>query len=141
MFLGDFQHTLDDKGRVILPSRFRERLAAGLVLTRGYDRCIEVWTRAAYERRVEELRKHPREDRRARMQMRMFTSSASDQAADAQGRIVVPAPLREYAGLDRDLAVIGADDHVEIWDRTTWDEYLTANEDEFAATGEALGGG
>jgi MraZ protein len=140
VFVGDFQHTLDDKGRVILPARFRERLAGGLVLTRGFDRCVEVWTQAAYERRLEDLRARPRENRGARVQMRMFTSGASDQVPDSQGRIVLPARLREYAGLQRELSVIGTDDHVEIWDRTAWDAYLAANEDEFAGMADVGNG-
>lgn len=136
VFLGEFQHTLDDKGRVILPARFRERLSSGLVLTRGLDRCIDVWPRAAYEKRVEEMRRYPREDKRARLHARMLTAGAIDQVPDSQGRIVIPLRLREYAGLDRDLSVNGTDDRVEIWDRATWDRYLDTGETDFADESE-----
>lgn len=133
MFLGEHQHTLDDKGRVILPARFRERLAGGLVFAPGQDRCIDVYPVATFERRVEELRELPREDRQVRAYLRTFLAGAHQDAPDSQGRVTVPPRLREYAGLDRELTVVGADEKVEIWDRTAWGTYLDGAEDAFAA--------
>lgn len=138
MFLGEFQHTLDDKGRVILPARFRERLSTGLVVTRGMDRCLDVWPRSAYEKRVEETRALPREHRRARWHRRLLTSGAHDDVPDSQGRIVIPTRLRDYAGLDRDLVVCGNDDKVEIWDAAAWAEELELAEADFADLDEPL---
>ena len=132
MFLGEHQHTLDTKGRVILPSRFRDRLASGLVFAPSQDRCIDVYPLTAFERRVEELRSVPREDQRARGYLRVFLAGAQEEKPDAQGRVTIPPRLRDYAGLDKDLTINGADEKVEIWDRVTWHEYRTEAEDAFA---------
>lgn len=131
MFLGEHQHTLDAKGRVILPARFRERLSSGLVFAPSQDRCIDVYPLTAFEKRVEELRAVPREDQRARAYLRFFLAGAHEEKPDSQGRVTIPQRLREYAGLDKELTVNGADQKVEIWDRTAWDEYRAQNEDAF----------
>ena len=131
MFLGEHQHTLDAKGRVILPARFRERLSSGLVFTPSQDRCIDVYPLTAFERRVEELRALPREDGQARAYLRMFLSGAQEEKPDAQGRVVIPPRLRDFAGLDKDLTINGADEKVEIWDRGAWDTYRAAVEESF----------
>lgn len=138
MFLGEFQHTLDDKGRVILPARFRERLSTGLVVTRGMDRCLDVWPRSAYEKRVEETRALPREHKRARWHRRLLTSGAHDDVPDSQGRIVIPSGLREFAGLNRELVICGNDDKVEIWDLRRWEAELELAEADFADLDEPL---
>jgi MraZ protein len=132
VFLGEHQHTLDTKGRVILPARFRDRLASGLVFAPSQDRCIDVYPLTAFERRVEELRAVPREDQRARAYLRVFLAGAHEEKPDAQGRVTIPPRLRDYAGLDKELTVNGADEKVEIWDRATWDQYRAAAEDAFA---------
>lgn len=132
LFLGEHQHTLDAKGRVILPARFRERLSSGLVFAPSQDRCIDVYPLTAFERRVEELRAVPREDQRARAYLRVFLAGAHQETPDAQGRVTVPPRLRAYAGLDKDLTVNGADEKVEIWDRATWESYRDAAEEAFA---------
>ena len=132
MFLGEHQHTLDSKGRVILPARFRERLVDGLVFAPSQDRCIDIYPREAFERRVAELRAVPREDQRARAYLRVFLAGAQEEEPDGQGRVTIPPRLREYAGLDRQLTVNGADEKVEIWDRATWEDYRAEAEDAFA---------
>ena len=132
MFLGEHHHTLDAKGRVILPSRFRERLASGLVFAPSQDRCIDVYPLTAFERRVQELRAVPREDQRARAYLRVFLAGAHEEKPDSQGRVTVPPRLREYAELDKDLTINGADEKIEIWDRATWDAYRDQAEDAFA---------
>ncbi len=132
MFLGEHQHTLDDKGRVILPARFRDRLSAGLVLAPGQDRCIDVYPAANFERRIEDLRSVPREGREARRYLRILLAGAHQDSPDGQGRVTVPPRLREYAGLDRDLTVVGADEKVEIWDRRNWEDYREEAEAAFA---------
>ena len=132
MFLGEHQHTLDVKGRVILPARFRDRLSSGLVFAPSQDRCIDVYPLTDFERRVEELRAVPREDQRARAYLRVFLAGAHEEKPDAQGRVTIPTRLREYAGLDRDLTVNGADVKVEIWARGVWEQYRAQAEDAFA---------
>ncbi|MBW3576472.1 MAG: division/cell wall cluster transcriptional repressor MraZ [Actinobacteria bacterium] len=132
MFLGEHQHTLDAKGRVILPARFRDRLAGGLVFVPGQDRCIDIYPAASFERRVEELRALPRDDQRARAYLRVFLAGAHQDSPDGQGRVTVPGRLREYADLDRDLTIVGADEKVEVWDRGTWETYRSDAERAFA---------
>lgn len=132
MFLGEHQHSLDTKGRVILPARFRERLSSGLVFAPSQDRCIDVYPLTAFERRVEELRAVPREDQRARAYLRVFLAGAQEEKPDAQGRVTIPPRLRGYAGLDKELTINGADEKVEIWDRKLWDDYRASAEEAFA---------
>lgn len=136
MFLGEHQHTLDNKGRVILPARYREELADGLVFTPAQDRCIDVYPVTAFERRVEELRRLPREDERARKFVRVFMAGAHQESPDSQGRVVIPPRLRTYAGLTKEVTINGADEKLEIWDRDTWEEYRARAEADFAALGE-----
>lgn len=132
VFLGEHQHTLDDKGRVILPARFRDRLAGGVVLAPSQEHCIDVFPTAAFERRVEHLRRVPRENQRARAFLRVFLAGAHPETPDGQGRITVPQRLREYAQLDRELSVNGADETVQIWDRELWEQYRSQAETAFA---------
>lgn len=139
MFLGEHQHALDAKGRVILPAKFRERLASGLVFAPSQDHCIDVYPLTAFERRVEELRRLPREDQRSRLYLRVLLAGAHEDRPDAQGRVTIPPRLREYAGLERDLTVNGADEKIEIWDRDTWDAYRAQAEEAFASLDGPLG--
>jgi MraZ protein len=138
VFMSQFQHTLDDKGRVFLPARFRERLSSGLVITRGMDRCLDVWPIAEFEKRVDEVAARPVESKQARRRQRMLLSGAHDDVPDSQGRIVIPAVLREYASLQRDLMVVGMRNKVEIWDRARWEQEQLEAEDDFADTDEAF---
>lgn len=134
MFTGEHQHTLDAKGRVILPAKFREQLATGLYFAPSEDRCIDVYPTAVFERRVAELRSRPREDRRARAYARVFLAGAHHDVPDSQGRVTIPPRLREYGGLDKELTVVGNDERLEIWDRDAWASYLTEAESAFAGT-------
>ena len=128
MFLGTYTPRLDEKSRLILPAKFREELAEGLVLTRGQERCIYVFSAREFERVHEQMRSAPLSSRQARDYIRVFLSGASDEVPDKQGRVTVPAPLRQYAGLDRDVTVIGAGTRVEIWDSESWNTYLAEQE-------------
>ncbi len=138
MFLGTHTPRLDDKGRLILPAKFREQLEDGVVVTRGQERCLYVFPRAEFERIAGQLRQAPVTSKQARDYLRVFLSGASDEAVDRQGRITVPATLRAYAGLDRDCAVIGAGERVEIWDAVAWTAYLTQQESAFAEQAEEV---
>lgn len=141
MFLGEYQHTLDDKNRVILPARFRERLSTGVVLAPTQERAIDIFPVAAFEAHVAELRATPRTDARARQYLRVFLAGAHPETPDSQGRITIPERLRDYAGLGRDLAVTGSLDTVQVWDRATWDSYRDQAEDLFATFDGPLSGG
>jgi MraZ protein len=138
VFLGTHTPRLDDKGRLILPARFREQLEAGVVVTRGQERCLYAFPVVEFARVTEQLRQAPVTSKQARDYLRVFLSGASDEALDKQGRITVPAILRRYAGLDRDCAVIGAGQRVEIWDRGAWDNYLAEQEQVFAEQAEEV---
>lgn len=132
MFLGTFTPKLDEKGRLILPSKFREELAEGLVITRGQERCLYVFSGAEFARMHERLREAPITSKQGRDYLRVFLSGAHDETPDKQGRVTVPPTLRDYAGLDRDLAVIGAGSRAEIWDAQAWQQYLEEQESAFA---------
>lgn len=138
MFLGTHTPRLDVKGRVILPAKFREQLESGVILTRGQERCIYVFTVAEFERIHEQLRSAPLSSKQARDYIRVFLSGASDEALDKQGRVTIPQNLREYAGLNRELTVIGAGSRAEIWDSAAWAAYLEAQEQSFSETDDDL---
>lgn len=107
MLLGTYTPKLDDKGRVILPAKFREDLAGGIVITRGQERCLYVFSSAEFERVHERIREAPLSNRQARDFLRMFLSGASAEMPDSQNRITVPTHLRAYAGLEKELIVTG----------------------------------
>lgn len=138
MFLGTYEPKLDDKGRLILPAKYRDELAGGLVLTRGQEHCIFAFPMREFERLHDQLRAAPVTSKQARDYLRVFLSGATDEVPDKQGRITIPATLRQYAGLERDIAVIGAGSRVEIWSATAWHEYLNAQESEYASTAEEV---
>ena len=141
MFLGTHTPRLDDKGRLFLPAKYREELAAGLVLTKGQERCLYVFPEPEFARITEALRTAPVTAKAVRDYSRVFFASASDEVPDKQGRITIPPGLREYAGLARDCAVIGANTRLEIWDASAWASYLEQQEPAFsAATEEVLPG-
>ncbi len=136
MFLGTHSPRLDEKGRLILPAKFRDELSEGLVLTRGQERCIYVFSQREFEKVHEQMREAPISSRQARDYIRVFLSGASDEVPDKQGRVTIPQNLRSYAGLDRELAVIGAGNRAEIWDATAWNGYLEEKETAFSETDE-----
>jgi MraZ protein len=138
MFLGTYLPRLDDKGRLILPAKFREQLEAGVVVTRGQERCLYVFPLAEFERLAGQLRQAPVTSKQARDYLRVFLSGASDESMDKQGRITIPPNLRTYAGLDREVAVIGAGQRVEIWDAAAWETYLAEQEQAFAEQAEEV---
>lgn len=141
MFLGTHTPKLDDKGRVILPAKFREELAAGVVVTRGQEHCLYVFSAREFERIHAAIREAPLTSKNARDFLRVFLSGASDEVPDKQGRVTIPPTLRRYAGLERDLTIIGAGNRAEIWSTTAWDTYLEAQEQSFAdATEEVIPG-
>lgn len=126
-FHGEFNHTLDPKGRMILPARYRDQFMEGLRITRGHDHALQVWTLDGYARTVDALSTVPEGSRTGRIRRRMFMSAHVD-TPDSQGRIGIPVPLRTYAELSRELTVIGNYDHLEIWDRANWEHYVHAAE-------------
>jgi len=137
LFLGTHPLRLDDKGRLFLPAKYRDDLAAGLVVTRGQEHCLYVFTAAHFARLAEGFSAAPFTSAPARDLHRLFFSGAFDEVPDKTGRVTVPAQLRAYADLDRDVMVIGAGDRLEVWDAPTWDAWLATNEDAFSALSSA----
>jgi MraZ protein len=132
MLLGTHTPKLDDKGRVILPSKFRDDLGSGVVVTRGQERCLYVFSTAEFERVYERIREAPLTNKQARDFQRMFLSGASAEKPDSQNRVTIPPHLRSYAGLERDLVVTGVGAHAEIWNSEAWNTYADSNEDTYS---------
>ena len=137
-FLGSFERSLDEKGRLALPKAFRSQLGESFILSRVADgRCLGVWTEDEFDNVLQRLSDEVRAGRQPQRQIRRFTSSAVGVSQDSQGRIIVPAGLRDWAGLDRNAVVIGAGDRIEIWAPDRWDE-LNETEDEDTGDGSWL---
>ena len=137
-FLGTHTPKLDDKGRLVLPAKFREGFAGGLVLTKGQDRAIVVWPAAEFAAYAETLNEASRSNPKVQAYQRVLFSGASDEIPDRQGRITVPPALREYAGLDRDVGVGGKNTTAESWDADAWAAYLAAQEEAFSDLSEEV---
>jgi MraZ protein len=120
MFLGEFNHTVDDKARVTIPARFRPHLAKGIVITRGLDGCLALYPRGEWEALAQRVNALPITDRRARDFRRFVFGSAAESAPDRQGRVLIPAYLRQYAGIDGEVTVVGMNTYIEIWSSETW---------------------
>ena len=122
VFIGEYQHTLDPKGRVIMPSKFRDGLGESFVVTKGLDNCLFVYPQGEWEELERKLRILPLTSKDARAFTRFFFSGATECELDKQGRILIPANLREYAGLDKDLIIIGVASRIEIWGKERWED-------------------
>ena len=131
MFLGTHTPKLDEKGRLILPAKFRDELAEGLVITRFQERCLAIWPIATFVEVAQSVR-GTSSSQQVRDYQRMLASGASDETPDKQGRITIPPHLRAYAALEKDCVVVGAINRVEVWDATAWDQYANAKESAFA---------
>ncbi len=138
MFLGQYKRTMDAKGRLVVPARYRHELSSGCVITKGQERCLAVFTPSSWEQRVaryEELRRSSEDDpeaaRDVRSMRRSAYAAAAEQAMDAAGRIQLPAHLRKFAGLGRKVTVIGVHDRAEIWNSEAWEEYEQAADDHY----------
>jgi MraZ protein len=124
VLLGEFRHSLDAKGRVFLPARWREELGEALVITAGLDHCLYLMTRTQFEDVAKRFEGWALENPNARAYTRFFFSKASEESVDSQGRITIPGHLREIAGLGKELVLAGASTRAEIWDRGRYDTYL-----------------
>ncbi len=122
MFLGEYTHTLDAKGRLTIPARMREELAQGLVLTRGHDPCLAVFPRPLWEEISRKAAAMPTTSAAARAFNRQFFSRAFEVTPDQMGRILIPTPLREYADIREQAIIVGANAYIEIWSPERWAE-------------------
>ena len=141
MFTGDYRHAIDDKGRLAVPARFRGQLDGGCVVARWLDRCLAIFPMPAWEALATKVAALPFTDPNARLLQRQLFAGAFETELDKQGRILVPAGLREFAGLEGEARVLGSRDHAEIWAPQRWDEYSEALDDPsaFAAAIAGLG--
>ncbi len=123
MFLGEYQHTLDAKGRLSLPAKFRSQMAGSYVVAKGLEGCLYVYAPEDYASFLTQLTERGDFDKKHRQVRRFFTAGAKEDELDAAGRLSVPAGLREYADLQREVTVIGNDDRIEIWNADAWAAY------------------
>ncbi len=129
MFTGEYRHTVDDKGRVAVPSKFRAQLMDGAVVSRWMDACLAIHTKAGWESLADKVAGLPITDQASRLFQRFIFANAFEAELDRQGRVVLPAYLREAAGLDGEAVVVGSRDHAEIWSPARWDDYRRELED------------
>lgn len=121
MFMGEYAHSIDKKGRIIIPAKFREELGDVIIITRGLDGCLAVYTKEQWATIYEQLMKLPSTKKDARMFVRMMTSKAAECEIDNQGRVLIPSSLVKIASLEKDCMIIGAANHVEIWAKESWE--------------------
>jgi len=139
MLLGEFRHNLDDKGRIALPAKFREKLQSGAIITRGLDHCLFVFGVNEWDGLVQKLVALPLAQSDSRAFARLMLAGASDVKYDAQGRILIPDSLREYAHLKKQVVVTGMYTRVELWDEEEWDKYKSKTESAADEIAEKLG--
>ncbi len=123
MFIGEYQHTLDPKNRVIMPAKFREKLGDSFVMTKGMDNCLFIYSNHEWSNVEEKLKSLPMTSKDARAFVRFFFAGASECELDKQGRMVVPTHLKEYARIDKELVIIGVSTRIEIWSREEWNKF------------------
>lgn len=138
MFMGEYQHTIDEKGRMIIPAKFRESLGETFIMTRGLDDCLFVYPREEWSVLEQKLKALPMLKADARAFTRFFFSGATECELDKQGRVNIPANLREHANLKKDSIVIGVSNRVEIWSKAIWEGYSNESEASFNEIAEKL---
>lgn len=139
MFIGEYHHSLDDKGRVQVPVKFRKDLSKGAVVTRGLDRCLFVYTAEEWETLAEKLARLPIAKANSRAFARLMLAGAMELEIDRQGRVVLPEYLRTYAGLKKGVVIAGLYNRLELWDKEVWKRYRTGTEKQSGDIAEALG--
>ncbi len=138
MFTGEYQHTLDSKGRVIIPSRLRDGLGDSFVITRGLDQCLFVYPSSEWVRLEQKMKQLPFTKKDSRAFTRLFFSGAMEVEADKQGRVLIPQNLREYAGIEKDVMFIGVSNRVEVWSEDAWRNYFGEANDNYEELAEKL---
>lgn len=138
MFMGEFHHNIDDKARIVLPSKFREELGETFVITRGLEGCLFVYSKIEWNNIVSKLKTLPFTKKDARAFLRFFLSGAVECQADKQGRVAIPTPLVNYASIEKQCVIIGVNDRLEIWSQTTFDNYFNENQDNISDLAEDL---
>lgn len=138
MFMGEYHHSLDAKGRIIIPAKFREQLGFSMIITRGLDGCLTIYTQTQWETILNQLKKLPNTKKESRMYMHMLTAKAAECVVDNQGRVLLPTSLISEAKLEKECVIVGVVDHVEIWSEARWSEYYAKASDSFEEIAETL---
>lgn len=136
--MGEFRHNIDAKGRLTLPSKFRDAFDTSIVVTRGFDGCLNVYSLEQWQRVFEKLQRMPSNKKEARTFVRLFTAKASEIEFDKLGRINLPRPLIDEGQLEKECVIVGVGDHIEIWNATAWDQYYDDEKDNFESISESL---
>lgn len=139
MFIGEYQHSVDGKGRIAVPARFRAQLSEGAVVTRGLDNSLVLYPLSDWKDLATRLSALPLSQKSARAFARLMLAGAMEVVPDKQGRVILPGYLRKYAGIKTQAVVTGLYNRVEIWDEATWQQYRTQSETDSAALAEELG--
>lgn len=138
MFIGEYHHSVDDKGRLIIPSKFRDELGTKFIITRGIENCLFVYSMESWEKIVNKLETLPFTKKDARAFIRFFLSGASEAEFDKQGRINITSPLISYANITKECVVIGTGDRLEIWSEESWNDFFTSAKDSMSDIAENL---
>lgn len=138
MFMGEYRHTIDEKGRIIIPAKFREELGHSFVVTRGLDNCLFVYPAPEWSQLEQKLKTLPFTRSDARAFTRFFFSGATEVELDKQGRVNVPGNLRQYAKLEKECVVLGVSNRVEIWSKRIWKDYFAQSEESFNEIAEKI---
>ena len=138
MFMGEYHHSIDEKGRLIIPSKFRTELGESFVITRGLENCLFVYSLVEWNKITDKLRKLPFTKQNARNFNRFLLSGATITELDKQGRANIPSTLVEFASLDKDCIIIGVNDRLEIWSKSKWENFFSENEDKLSDIAEDL---
>ncbi len=135
--MGEYHHTIDDKGRLTIPSKVREKLGDNFIVTRGIDKCLFVYPNNEWNNVINKYKELPN-TKDARNFMRFFLSGATQSDFDKQGRINIANTLIKYAGLKKDCVIIGVNERLEIWDKETWEEFISNNEENLSDIADNL---
>ena len=137
MFMGEYHHTIDDKGRLTIPAKIRYELGANFVVTRGLDNCLFIYPSSEWSKVIDKYKELPN-TKDARKFMRFFLSGATVSDFDKQGRVNIAQPLISYASLKKECIIIGVNDHLEVWSKTNWDNFILENEDDLSDIADKL---
>lgn len=137
MFMGEYHHSIDDKGRLTIPSKLRYELGENFIVTRGLDNCLFIYPTNEWDNIINKYKELPN-TKDARNFMRFFLSGASTCEFDKQGRINISLPLIKYASLTKDCIIIGVNDHLEVWSKDRWEQFMDNNEDSFSDIADKL---
>lgn len=137
MFMGEYHHSIDSKGRIIVPSKVRDGLGENFIVTRGLDGCLFLYPKEEWDKKIEKFKELP-DTKDKRQFMRIFLSGATICEYDKQGRINIPNPLIEFAKLEKDCIIIGVDEKLEIWSKERWEEFIANNEENLSDIADSL---